>query len=170
MTIVSKMMQVFALGVAVTIAAMGENLLGKTQAATAQGSPLTISFSAFPVGPLPQTFQIASITFVGHGPDNNVKQGLSPDERMYNFTNSGMSIVLPMEAESIEFRFCTQKDDLIEIDALNSAGDLLLKQQVQPQTQCQDIELQYNSISIVRITGGGGEGAIVHMHVHIPRE
>lgn len=170
MKIVSKVIQVFVLCVAVTVPGMGAHFIGKTQATTAQGRTLVVSFSEFPVAPLPQTLQIASVTFIAHDPGNRVIEDSSTNERMYRFANSGVSIVLPRAAETLEFRLCTDKFDTFEIEALNSAGGSLLKQKLPSQNYCRDIKIYRNHVSIVRVTGGGGEGAIVYIQVGFPGE
>lgn len=137
------------------------------QGTTGTNNIVTVEFSFFQNRtPMLQTYQIAGVTFSAHRSPHGFQpiildQG-TPSERGYVFPDTGVTVVLPMEARSVEVRVCLFAGDIM-IETLNAAGTLVTQEQVQSRNRCGDFLLQGDRISVVRFTGGSREASIVRL-------
>ena len=86
----------------------------------------------------------------------------TPPERGYVFPHTGVTVVLPMEARSVEVRVCLFAEG-ITTEALNTVGTLVTQEQVQFQNKCDNLLLEGGRISVIRFTGGSREASIVRL-------
>lgn len=135
------------------------------RAAWLAGLATHVEFSYLPPGDVPMTYQVAGVTFFAH--ENS--WGGAPhivdwtDERSYAFQDSGVTIVLPLEAERVVIGgLCLSGPNDVEIETLDTWGNLIETQEVERDgsSSCSDvITLAGGHISAVRLTGGSSEAS-----------
>lgn len=122
---------------------------------------VSVAFSGLPTGPLPDSFQMAEVTFLAHSPGSPAVRDFGPaNERGYQFMDAGVTVVLPREANRVAVRLCLYAAD-VTIEALNSVGNVISQQVVTSSDQCGDIVIEGEKVATVRFTGGGNEASIV---------
>lgn len=126
---------------------------------------VTAGFSQLPLNAsVPSPYQTAGMTFFVHSPTPSPLPAIvdTADEQGYGFPDAGVTVVLPIQARSIEVRVCLFASEIL-IETLNSAGVQLSKTPVQAGNECDDLSLAGRRISMVRFTGGGNEASIVRL-------
>ena len=123
-----------------------------------------VAFKDLPLGPVPQTFSIAGVTFFANCTDAEqprIFDSNEPAERGYNFLGCGVTVVLPMVAKAVELRVCQFAGDTIKVETLDSAGSPMSSQTVEYRDECGEVSIQKDRISRIRLTGAENEASIV---------